>query len=33
MGKMVTAGRKLYLALKDFKQWGEYLLWVEDIKE
>lgn len=31
-GKMVTADKKLYWALKDSKEWGEYLLWVEDIK-
>jgi hypothetical protein len=31
-GKMVTADKKLYLALKDSKQWSEYLLWIEHIK-
>ena len=30
-GRMVTADKKLYLALKDSEDWGNYLLWVEDI--
>jgi len=30
-GKMITADKKHYLALKDSKQWGKYLLWIEDI--
>jgi len=29
--KMVTADKKLYLALKDSIDWSNYLLWVEDI--
>ena len=32
-GKMVTADKKLYLALKDSKKWGEYLLWIEDVEK
>ncbi|MEE9493324.1 MAG: type II toxin-antitoxin system VapC family toxin [Gammaproteobacteria bacterium] len=28
-GKMITADKKLYLALKDSKAWGEHLLWIE----
>lgn len=30
--KMVTADKKLYLSLKDSKEWGDYLLWIEDIE-
>lgn len=30
-GKMVTADKKLYMALKDTKNWSVYLLWVENI--
>ena len=30
-GKMVTADKKLYLALENSKKWGDYLLWIEDI--
>lgn len=28
-GKMVTADRKLFMALKDSKEWSEYLLWID----
>jgi predicted nucleic acid-binding protein len=31
-GKMVTPDKKLYLALKDSEKWGDYLLWIEDVK-
>ena len=31
-GKMVTADKKLYLALEKSKEWGSYLLWIEDVK-
>ena len=31
-GKMVTADKKLYLSLKDSEKWGDYLLWIEDVK-
>ncbi len=31
-GRMVTADKKLFLALKDSKEWGDYLLWIEDVK-
>lgn len=31
-GRMVTADKKLYMALKDSNEWREYLLWIEDIK-
>ncbi len=31
-GKMITADKKFYLALKNSKQWGDYLLWIEDIE-
>jgi predicted nucleic acid-binding protein len=30
-GKMVTADKKLYLALKDSERWSDFLLWIEDI--
>jgi predicted nucleic acid-binding protein len=30
-GKMVTADKKLYLALENSKEWGTYLLWIEDV--
>ena len=29
--KMVTADKKLYLALKDSEDWSDYLLWIEDL--
>ncbi len=29
---MVTADKKLYLALESSKKWGAYLLWIEDIQ-
>lgn len=29
-GKMVTADKKLYLALKDSQDWADCLLWIED---
>ncbi len=32
-GRMVTADKKLYLALENSKEWGAYLLWIEDIRE
>ena len=28
---MITADKKLYLALKDSEDWSDYLLWVEII--
>ena len=31
-GKMVTADKKLYLALENSKTWGSYLLWIEDVE-
>ena len=31
-GRMVTADKKLYLALENSKEWGDYLLWIEDIE-
>ncbi len=31
-GKMVTADKKLYLALENSKDWGSYLLWIEDVE-
>ncbi len=31
-GKMITADKKLYLAMKDSAEWGDHLLWVENIK-
>jgi len=31
-GRMVTADKKLYLALENSKEWGAYLLWIEDIE-
>jgi predicted nucleic acid-binding protein len=30
-GKMVTADKKLYLALKDSERWSDFLVWIEDI--
>ena len=30
-GKMVTADKKFYNALQHSNEWGQYLLWVEDI--
>ena len=30
-GKMVTADKKFYRALKDSEDWSDYLLWIEDI--
>jgi predicted nucleic acid-binding protein len=30
--KMITADKKLYLSLKDSKQWSDYLLWVEEFE-
>ncbi len=30
-GKMVTADKKLYLALENSKEWSGYLLWIEDV--
>jgi hypothetical protein len=29
---MVTADKKLYLALENSKEWGTYLLWIEDVR-
>ncbi len=31
-GKMVTADKKLYLALENSKEWSPYLLWIEDVR-
>ena len=31
-GRMVTADKKLYLALENSKEWGAYLLWIGDIE-
>ena len=31
-GKMVTADKKLYLALENLKDWDDYLLWIEDVE-
>lgn len=31
-GRMVTADKKLYLALENSKEWGAYLLWIEDVE-
>jgi predicted nucleic acid-binding protein len=31
-GKMVTADKKLYLALKESNQWSKHILWIEHIK-
>ena len=31
-GEMVTADKKLYFALKNSKEWGRYLMWIEDLK-
>ncbi len=31
-GKMVTADKKLYLAMKDSTEWESHLLWVENIR-
>jgi hypothetical protein len=28
---MMTADKKLFLALENSKEWGDYLLWIEDI--
>lgn len=30
-GNMVTADKKFYDALKDSKEWGQYVLWIEDL--
>jgi len=30
-GKMITADKKLYLAMKGSAEWGSHLLWVENI--
>lgn len=30
-GKMVTADKKFYLALKESEDWSEHLLWIEDL--
>ena len=32
-GRMVTADKKLYLALEKSKDWGDYLLWIEDVEK
>lgn len=32
-GKMVTADRKLYLALENHPEWSQHLLWIEDIPD
>ncbi len=32
-GRMITADKKFYQALKYSKQWGQYLLWIENIEK
>ncbi|MEZ5536699.1 MAG: type II toxin-antitoxin system VapC family toxin [Thiolinea sp.] len=31
-GRMVTADKKLYLALENHPEWAEHLLWIEEVK-